>query len=56
MVLFGDDKGGSAITQEAIKPGATESDGTLYIAAKVGLGELEVARVGHITTANWSDR
>ena len=56
MVLFGDDKGGSAITQEAIKPGTTESDGTLYIAAKVGLGELEVARVGHVTTANWSDR
>ena len=56
MVLFGDDKGGSTITQEASEPGTTESDGTLYIHAKVGLGELEVARVGHITTANWSDR
>jgi hypothetical protein len=55
-MVFGAEQDGSTLERHVADEGASETAGTLYLDAKVGLGELEVARVGHATTRNWSDR
>lgn len=55
-VLFGIKKDGASLERMATAIGATEAAGTLYLDTRVGLGEIEVARVGHVTTSDWSNR
>ena len=56
LVIFGTERNGPSIERSATEAGSTEAAGTLYLDTKVGLGELEVARVGHVITKDWGTR
>jgi phage shock protein PspC (stress-responsive transcriptional regulator) len=45
-LLFGEEKDGFSVEDEAIEPGTSAGAGVLYLKARVGFGELEVAREG----------
>lgn len=50
IVLFGKRSNGTGFDRSITVPGSSEGAGTLYVNARVGVGQLEVARVGKLIT------